>query len=164
MIPLMDEVECCWHLYADNGQRVIGMHVGFSAILTSLCRYTSQFVWNNRNSIIIVHYVHCNAAYHCWCSLVHSDNEWGVRSVCVCVCSIAGSFVGLLDTWFSDGPGGKSVSQSGGTVHKQPCGTCWTVEGQMGGGRDEHGRKRCWWLYASNMYYRCPPKQAVIIF
>lgn len=52
------------------------------------------------------------------------------------MCVASGDLIQL-----SDGPGGKSVSQSGGAMHKQPCGTCWTAEGQMGDGRDEQGRK-----------------------
>lgn len=160
--PVMDEVECCWHLYWDNGQRVIGMHVGFSGILASPCWY----IYQNLCAVIVIiepvssRYimVHCDTAYHCRCSLVSECKG--------CVCTVAGRYVGLLETWFSWAMalGENLFLNLEVRVHNQPCGTCWTAEGQMGDGRDEQGRKWWCWLYASNMYYKCPPRLAVKIF
>lgn len=86
----------------------------------------------------MVHNVHCNTAHHCQCSLVHNDNECKV-----CVCTLNWQLRGIVGDLIQlrDGPGGKSVSQSGGAMHNQPCGTCWTVEGQMGDGSEEQGHK-----------------------
>lgn len=111
-------------------KRFLGMHVGFSTTPPA----TSMFdIYKNLWEIIAIigtpSCVQFDIIFIASCIVTECKE---------CVCVASGDLIQL-----SDGPGGKSVSQSGGTVHKQPCGTCWTAEGQMGDDRNEQGHKRC---------------------